>query len=418
MVSIAHGTMHALATIAGAAVGILEQNLSQRVHDGKHVKDDADQLRVRLQRATALPVDGAARLLDVRDQGSFVFEHLRHAVNIPLAELRDRSGELPASGSGSITVLCGSEEDVPRVHTLLTPEHGGGWSIDDLLVASADLWDCARGDDLIETGPARGRFMWKPSPHLPLIVAELERFTAPSARRCVDLGCGKGRDAIWLASRGWHVTGVDNQQCFLRALELFAARQGLSHLISCVQLDVVKQRQQKRVVQEAGDIGAGEESMERLLRKLFAPPLALVNVARFMHRGLLDDCVCFMPRGCVLGVHHFLEGAVSLKSGREIKAHDANMCSLARGELSARYADSLPHVLLCDEETLEGRAGVQPQHHHLDQAAVGAGHGPRAATRGVAARPMCSFAARKPPLLSIAFCSGGGEVRVRARLHV
>ena len=46
MVSLAHGTMHALATIASAAVGVLEQNLSQRVHDGKHVKDDADQLRV------------------------------------------------------------------------------------------------------------------------------------------------------------------------------------------------------------------------------------------------------------------------------------------------------------------------------------------------------------------------------------
>ena len=217
-------------------------------------------------------------------------------------------------------------------------------------VPSESIYDSAPVEMVILPG-GDGQFGVMPN-HVPTI-AELERFTAPSARRCVDLGCGKGRDAIWLASRGWHVTGVDNQQCFLRALELFAARQGLSHLISCVQLDVVKQRQQKRVVQEAGDIGAGEESMERLLRKLFAPPLALVNVARFMHRGLLDDCVCFMPRGCVLGVHHFLEGAVSLKSGREIKAHDANMCSLARGELSARYADSLPHVLLCDEETLE-----------------------------------------------------------------
>ena len=66
-----------------------------------------------------------------------------------------------------------------------------------------------------------------------LIIAELERFTAPSARRCVDLGCGKGRDAIWLASRGWHVTGVDNQQCFLRARAVCSSA-GLSHLISCV----------------------------------------------------------------------------------------------------------------------------------------------------------------------------------------
>jgi SAM-dependent methyltransferase len=25
----------------------------------------------------------------------------------------------------------------------------------------------------------------------------------------LDLGCGEGADAIWLASQGWHVTGVD-----------------------------------------------------------------------------------------------------------------------------------------------------------------------------------------------------------------
>lgn len=38
------------------------------------------------------------------------------------------------------------------------------------------------------------------------LVAELERLPPG---RALDLACGAGRNALWLAERGWHVTGVD-----------------------------------------------------------------------------------------------------------------------------------------------------------------------------------------------------------------
>ena len=43
--------------------------------------------------------------------------------------------------------------------------------------------------------------------------------------RALDLACGEGRNAVWLAERGWRVTGVDFSDVALaKAAELAAAR--------------------------------------------------------------------------------------------------------------------------------------------------------------------------------------------------
>ncbi|MEU8994408.1 class I SAM-dependent methyltransferase [Streptomyces caniferus] len=47
--------------------------------------------------------------------------------------------------------------------------------------------------------------MWSGRPNAPLI-RETSDLTPG---RALDLGCGEGADAIWLAGQGWHVTAVD-----------------------------------------------------------------------------------------------------------------------------------------------------------------------------------------------------------------
>jgi 2-polyprenyl-3-methyl-5-hydroxy-6-metoxy-1,4-benzoquinol methylase len=66
----------------------------------------------------------------------------------------------------------------------------------DMAMFSQATWDDRYGSS--------GR-IWSGNPN-PLLVAAATELTPGAA---LDVGCGEGADAIWLASQGWHVTGID-----------------------------------------------------------------------------------------------------------------------------------------------------------------------------------------------------------------
>ncbi len=47
--------------------------------------------------------------------------------------------------------------------------------------------------------------LWTAAPNR-ILVGEVEQLPAG---RALDIGCGEGRNAVWLAEKGWRVTGVD-----------------------------------------------------------------------------------------------------------------------------------------------------------------------------------------------------------------
>ncbi|MDA8118085.1 MAG: class I SAM-dependent methyltransferase [Actinomycetota bacterium] len=53
-------------------------------------------------------------------------------------------------------------------------------------------------------------------------------FSERKPGRVVDLGCGEGRNAIWLAEQGWQVTGVDFSQVALERAATLAEGRGVS----------------------------------------------------------------------------------------------------------------------------------------------------------------------------------------------
>jgi len=56
--------------------------------------------------------------------------------------------------------------------------------------------------------------------------------------RALDLGCGEGGDALWLAERDWTVVGVDVSPTALARAEVAAERAGLSGRVTWVAADL------------------------------------------------------------------------------------------------------------------------------------------------------------------------------------
>jgi tellurite methyltransferase len=62
------------------------------------------------------------------------------------------------------------------------------------------------------------------SPPTPLLVKTV---SALMPGRALDLACGTGRNALWLAERGWDVTAVDGASVAIETLRARAAERGL-----------------------------------------------------------------------------------------------------------------------------------------------------------------------------------------------
>ncbi len=128
-----------------------------------------------------------ARFLDPRPAAEAAAQPIADAVNIPLAELTGRMHELP-----------------PRAHTILVA------AAPELAERTVELLEAAgrhaaATDDFHRAespGEVIGR-LWHPTPWLETGVAALE------PGRALDLACGTGRDAVFLAAAGWRVTAVD-----------------------------------------------------------------------------------------------------------------------------------------------------------------------------------------------------------------
>lgn len=98
----------------------------------------------------------------------------------------------------------------------------------------------------------------------------------PRAGRALDVACGRGRHALFLAARGWTVRALDRDGRSIDTLRSVAARRGLA-----VQADVVDL--------EAGEVDLGREAYD------------LIVVVHYLHRPLFPALLrALAPDGYLL----------------------------------------------------------------------------------------------------------------------
>lgn len=133
-----------------------------------------------------------APVLDARPRDSFLRGHAPLAAHLPRFDWDLRAGELPLKDLAFEVV----GEDEPT-----------GWACAELLQARgfvhARAAEAHTREDRSEKGPARA-VLWQPASVLVRHEARL-----PRRGRALDIACGSGRNAAWLAARGLATWGVD-----------------------------------------------------------------------------------------------------------------------------------------------------------------------------------------------------------------
>lgn len=249
------------------------------------------------------PGEATPVMLDVRPGAAFEALHRAGSANIPLEELARRIHELPprdvpltifdesrTRARWAASRLRARERVVAAVH------HGAAWL----------------GEGPTEGGPSRVR-LWRPHGLLFELIELIRRdgwlqLGGGARPRALDIACGAGRDAVYLALMGFDVEAWDILPDALAMADELAARNGAAIKTA------------RRDVEREPDLGE--------------PAYDLICCFNFLHRPLLPRIAAAIRPGGLVAYETFVEPQRE-KFGKPSRAAHV----LAPGELAAAFAD-------------------------------------------------------------------------------
>lgn len=169
------------------------------------------------------PYQRDALFLDVRRESLFLAAHHPHAVNIPLEELTDRIHELPPP----YEILWLFDDDSQRAE-----EAARMLRERDRMVEIIETGDpCIQHGGSV-TGATTAR-LWRPHRLLHELLAAMQaEWGDLKGRAALDIACGAGRDAVFLAEHGLQVTAWDILPDAVARCEDLARRTGVELLVN------------------------------------------------------------------------------------------------------------------------------------------------------------------------------------------
>ncbi len=177
-------------------------------------------------------------ILDLRERAAYLAGHLKEATWLPWEILPESLNELPATPS--TLFLVGDKEEIDAASLFLDTK---GYKVSGSLVIDNEQtmqqWAKALPEQVV-TG-SDSRQLWTPTPLLSdWVQSMIEQGMNPKQMtprlNALDLGCGGGRDAVFLAQKGWRVTGIDQEARVLRRAKQLANRSGASIKFKCCDL--------------------------------------------------------------------------------------------------------------------------------------------------------------------------------------
>lgn len=248
-------------------------------------------------------------IIDLRSWQNYQEGHIVDATWLSWEILPESLNALPASPASFY--LVGGRDEIEAASILLDSK---GYTVSGSVVINSDEdWQkwAQQLPMMVEQGK-QSKILWKPSPLVTelvgLILSEQVKLADDSNRPDVlDIGCGGGRDAIFMAKNRMNVIAIDHEQKVLKRSKALANLSGANVKFKCC--DIKKQ--------------------DCLPDKQFD----VITVVRFLNRESYDYIINQLKPGGVVLFQTFVEGVEAFGSPK-----NPNFI-LRKGELAEVFRD-------------------------------------------------------------------------------